>query len=873
MNLQKYSKNELIQMVQKIEKIQENKNPQSKFMIIYSSIKSYVITLLMNGVLLHYFRKYKFVVRVLKIFNWIIVSMFGVSVIDRFYNLWYANILYDFFTNVTAYLITTSIFQFFIAINPFQLKEKYSWQKDEIKPRWPSSEIHQKNSWDANDSKQSNRDSKIARWLELKEDSKEYRDNHKEYILLGLLLLLGGACWYYWSNDDSPPGISSIINGLKYGKDKIEEIFGWKRTYNIAASNIEDVRRYLRNPENRNFTAESRAIITDIIDARIEADHNRNLPERIIGNPVDEYNKFLIVKSRIEQLRDKFPDEFQNWMVTSTQAHRLINNVLSNESRLIRALNAYTNLENETLIQQRAWSDSDSNGSRTVSPELFQSSVDTVNSMIQRSDSQQTITPDAPVAGPSSIPPAPPAPPITDIPPIPKTHTGMVEGLQNLKGKFNLKPTKTDYKDGLDGKLGKVLGETEKINTIEVDDTPQQYISEKKLGKLPMREVEITSNKPQNLTESLSQGLNKMKKGIFGDDDDNELTDNHWDDDKISLRDIPENSENHAKIDKIIKSTLHLDSNDVINEIKKEFPNYDENSYRDSFRRAMEMEIDSGKTQKEKDKIKQEIIQADLIELQKTGNSSDHRTIKNAINENYTHSSLMNEIKNKSSMDDLPPSILQDEEEIHSNIIEKNRIYNFKIENDLNEILTKAKSLQSLKDLTTDTQHELIDISSKIKPYVLINKIKELPDFGKNNEYDILINKSVDTQMERIILDNPNLSKKELVEILLFENPENKDEILHSIKSTIDGSMKHWKDKLDSTTWEKASKILMREDLKERETLIDNRTVDQIKVLKHVNKSHSNLLDEIKLKKKSQVNINKSDDSTSHFENTMNLFE
>jgi hypothetical protein len=83
--------------------------------------------------------------------------------------------------------------------------------------------------------------------------------------------------------------------------------------------------------------------------------------------------------------------------------------------------------------------------------------------------------------------------------------------------------------------------------------------------------------------------------------------------------------------------------------MKTKFPNYDENSYRKEFMKAVEEEINSGKTEAEKEQIRKEFLKTDLLEIQNTGGTSDTKIIRNVIRENYTHNSLLNEIKNKAS--------------------------------------------------------------------------------------------------------------------------------------------------------------------------------------------------------------------------------
>jgi hypothetical protein len=64
----------------------------------------------------------------------------------------------------------------------------------------------------------------------------------------------------------------------------------------------------------------------------------------------------------------------------------------------------------------------------------------------------------------------------------------------------------------------------------------------------------------------------------------------------------------------------------------------------------------------------------------------------------------------------------------------------------------------------------------------------------------------------------------------------------------------------------KLDEVLLKDDLRELEILSDNKTIDKIKTIKSLNRSHSNLLKEIK-----EIR-NKSFDTTK-YDDTMNLFE
>jgi uncharacterized protein YrrD len=73
--------------------------------------------------------------------------------------------------------------------------------------------------------------------------------------------------------------------------------------------------------------------------------------------------------------------------------------------------------------------------------------------------------------------------------------------------------------------------------------------------------------------------------------------------------------------------------------------------------------------------------------------------------------------------------------------------------------------------------------------------------------------------------------------------------------------------KLSDKNLEKFRKANLREDLNELQSLGEDRNINKIKTLKSVNRSHSNLLEEIKKAK------TKNTANTDQYENTMNLFE
>jgi uncharacterized protein with WD repeat len=87
-----------------------------------------------------------------------------------------------------------------------------------------------------------------------------------------------------------------------------------------------------------------------------------------------------------------------------------------------------------------------------------------------------------------------------------------------------------------------------------------------------------------------------------------------------------------------------------------------------------------------------------------------------------------------------------------------------------------------------------------------------------------------------------------------------------------------WENRVSEKDFKKIKKVLTIEDLKEREALSENRSVDQIKTLRSVNKSHSNLLHDLKNKASSMLlkkekSFDNTSSSTEHLDNTMDLFD
>jgi hypothetical protein len=169
-----------------------------------------------------------------------------------------------------------------------------------------------------------------------------------------------------------------------------------------------------------------------------------------------------------------------------------------------------------------------------------------------------------------------------------------------------------------------------------------------------------------------------------------------------TLRDFSDKDQ--ERLSEIVLKNRKLDSTELVELFKKEFPEYDEQTYRESFIRACKEEIASGKTEEERKTIERDIREADLLEIQSTGDRSNLKAIKNAINENFTHGSIMSEIKSKAS------SMLG------------NNTPNKDLQPELESLINKGKGLQTLEDLKDEDKFTLKTESLKLKPVSSINR-------------------------------------------------------------------------------------------------------------------------------------------------------
>lgn len=178
--------------------------------------------------------------------------------------------------------------------------------------------------------------------------------------------------------------------------------------------------------------------------------------------------------------------------------------------------------------------------------------------------------------------------------------------------------------------------------------------------------------------------------------------------------------------------------------------------------KAIEEEINSGKTEEEREAIKKEYLTIDLEEIIKTGGTSNIKEIRNVIRENYTHNSMLNEIRNKSSFID----------ESNNTPSGSDNITNLHLED-----------IDSVYDLHEKDYGKFKELIAKVRVDDLIESLK-----NSENKIlaDELVTKSVDITIMKMMDENPTLNKQQLVEKLIQNNPLNKDQILSNVGQNTD---------------------------------------------------------------------------------------
>jgi hypothetical protein len=185
--------------------------------------------------------------------------------------------------------------------------------------------------------------------------------------------------------------------------------------------------------------------------------------------------------------------------------------------------------------------------------------------------------------------------------------------------------------------------------------------------------------------------------------------------------------------------------------------------------------------------------------------------------------------------------------------------------------ITEINELIFKPDLSKEEAMKLSGKTMKIKTDDLIEILS-----GDDNRFfkDELIRFNINEKLSDTLLKNPDVSKQTLIHDFISRNPVHQDKILKIIKDDIENVIDDYEKDLNQENFKKVKSVLIQQDLKEIEELGENKSISQIKTLKHVNKSHSDLLQAIKSQGAGKKRIEvKSEFDNPKFHDEMNLFD
>ena len=161
------------------------------------------------------FKKYSLFTKILRFTNWLILTIFGISVIDNFGLDFFRNFFMELRITLAAiitYFSNTHFYSFIASL--FKSKEEVTKPKISIREEpmsWESSR-------NESEIKQSKGNSKIslAEWLKPEPEIKPEESNNTKYLIIAGILI-GCLAAYYWS--DITPIIKNLFDKIKPKKD------------------------------------------------------------------------------------------------------------------------------------------------------------------------------------------------------------------------------------------------------------------------------------------------------------------------------------------------------------------------------------------------------------------------------------------------------------------------------------------------------------------------------------------------------------------------------------------------------------------------------------------------------------------------------
>jgi hypothetical protein len=689
MNLNKLTKVELINKIDQLKKekldiknnsankINDKKitvdNKSTLIYDIFSKIKTLILSLSIIGILSQVFKNYKTIRVILRAANYIIIGLFGMSLFDAFglgFIVKFLGELKYVFGSIVTYLTDSTFYKYML--NMFNVAEEK--EKESVRGTYKKSE---KIDWKA-ELEKAEREREREKWhAKYKKHNEEGID--KKTILL-LLLFLGGSIgvWYYgkdgldliWGGQTLSSLISKIVRGWRPGDDdEPDDNNNYLYHYNKSV----EKRDIELDPSVRSESpGMMETYASDMIHPKLE-EHlppvappmppvasSSNVENTVIEEqPAQPRSLLESIKSGKSLKKTKIRESSSDIRLGKEVPHKSNSLIDVMSTGLDKMRKAAIGDDDEEILND-AWND-DSETTPTQSTIIDKGKGKEIES--PRSD---------------------------------KAELGIDENVKKQKFLDSISmddekiiPTSKTAKISSDRDDGKILSPSKIANILA--DTVKKFpnLSQETLEKLSTPEG--LRNRVQ-IIESLSEDELKIDvqesktdwKGTFDKAKENpsdadlvagkakitqpfsyyiskeeQIARGIEDKDIRKLPTVKEMSsmskEETTKMDKIVKNSLNLDAESVIKKLTTEIPgvNFNVDSYKESFMQAMEEEIESGKTEVDKARIRKQIQEVDLLELQNTGGTSNIRDIRNVIRENYTHNTLLKEIKSKASRTSL----------------------------------------------------------------------------------------------------------------------------------------------------------------------------------------------------------------------------
>lgn len=441
MNLNKFTKAELISKFKKLENKNSNNNSNqslfSKILAFISYFKGLIFKFTIISIIIKTFKKYSLFNKIFRFINWIILTIFGISLIDNFPFDFTKEIRY-ILSGIITYFSNTHFYTFIASL--FSTKEDVTIQKVSLRDR-PLIEGFSDET--TRNEIKSKRNSKISEWLKPEPEIKEDESNNTKYYVMGAMLILACLSWYYWDeirtvtpaitnyfrrprpgNDGIGNDNTGMNNGLNQPslnnrpaiEDRLKNLVSSNNsdpsqielqdnTQNIASSSnikLEDtpssssssMSHYFNNPDaidaepikaqltglkpitGQDFTGESTAVVNEI-ETFLNYHDNASFPKAVIGAGF-----YKVIRDRLAKLADLRNNSYEQ-LIQDNEINNKIERFLDLENQFYTQPNTPQNEPNTPINEPNTDANESSN--------LDNNNLDNQNTFDAQSDTYEQV--------------------------------------------------------------------------------------------------------------------------------------------------------------------------------------------------------------------------------------------------------------------------------------------------------------------------------------------------------------------------------------------------------------------------------------------------------------------------------------------------